>query len=222
VSAPTKRPWQLTDITEPLSVYRPVLALTILRQRAEHLEILAGVRTGAANITHPGVVSVPTQRVPQVIAESWLSELGRPLGPELAGQLGREVEYLLARKLGLADALELRQVRLSIHALSGWQGTSVIGEDQDGLITEDLTMFNACVEVVEGDGLVPPETASYRPLVWARSTDFLRMVETREVAALNADLDELLFCVYGLCLESTARTLRLVNGMNLGTLGPIH
>jgi hypothetical protein len=197
-------------VSQPLALFRPVLALTLVRRRADQFEILTGARTAAANRTHPGVVSVPTLRVPEVIAAGWLGELPRRGHAEFTAndELARELTNMLARKLGVADALELGRLRLRQLDLGAWQGTSVIGEDEHGLLTEDLTMFNACVEVLDGAELFPAETASYSPLVWARADDFLRMVDTREVAALNADLDELLFCVYGLCLESAARMLR--------------
>lgn len=123
-------------------------------------------------------------------------------------EVAREVANLLARKLGVADWLELGEIELRCRKLGAWQGTSVVGEDEDGgLVTEDLTMFNACVEVVRGGELFPPSTASYDPLLWARVDDFLRMVVTREVGLLRADLDELLFCAYGLCLQTTARLI---------------
>jgi hypothetical protein len=194
--------------TEPLSEYAPVLALTVLRKYETHSEILTGVRTEAANATHANVISVPTQRVPVLLAERWLAELDR--GAALADDLMREVEHLLARKLGLADALELGTVTLDIRAVGVWQGTSVIGEDEDGPVTEELTMFNACVEVTAGADLFPAETASYQPLVWAPTTDFLKMVQSREAGALNVGLDEIMVCVYGLCLESSVRTLDMM------------
>lgn len=108
----------------------------------------------------------------------------------------------------MADALELGQVSLRVLDMGAWQGTSVVGKDDDGPLTEDLTMVNACVEVVEGAEAFPPGTASYRPLVWAAVADFLDMVETKEVGRLKADLDELMFCAYGLCLETAARIIR--------------
>ncbi len=199
MSAPTRRPWRLHPITEPLDWYRPVLAASLLRKRDGDWEILTGVRTPAANRTHPDVVSVPTLRVPDVVARSW------PDGDD--GSVMREVTNLLARKLGVADALELGLISLAQRHFGGWQGTSVIGEDDAGLITEDLTMFNACVEVLSGSDLFPPRTASYDPLMWARLPDFLRMVRTREVAHLGVDLDPIQFCAYGLCLTSAELAL---------------
>lgn len=195
------QPWRLEEVKNSLSMYRPVLALTVLRHHSNGVEILAGARTEEANPTHPGVVSVPTQRVPEVIAANWLSGLDASTGLE------RETEYLLARKLGVADALELEKIRYKIHDLGAWQGTSIIGENQRGPVTEDLTMFNACVEIVEGSELFPTETASYKPLLWVPVSRFLTMVAARDVAALGID-NLLLFCAYGLCLESSARILK--------------
>jgi hypothetical protein len=183
--------------------------VTLLRRHGINWEILTGVRTEAANKTHPGVVSVPTLRIPNEVAMNWLERLREPDETTLhaEGVTLREVRNVLARKLGVADALELGLIRLKQLDLAVWQGTSVIGESQGGLVTEDLTMFNACVEVVAGSDLFPKETVSYNPLIWARVHDFLRMVHTREVAHLNAGLDPLQFCVYGLCLSTTERIL---------------
>jgi hypothetical protein len=203
VSAPTMQPWRLADVSQPLVTFAPVLALTLVRRRDTGFEVLTAIRTAAANRTHPGVVSVPTCRVPAVIAREWLDGLGSSVPVSVA----REVENLLARKLGVADALELGDLELAVHELHAWQGTSVIGEDEDGLRTEDLTMFNACVEVTRGSELVPEETASYHPIRWARPDNFLRMVRTKAVGALEVGFDELMFCAYGLCLETTARVL---------------
>ena len=199
MSAPTRQPWRLNPITEPLTWYQPVLAASLLRRRDGDWEILTGVRNPAANRTHPDVVSVPTLRVPEVVARHW------PDGDD--GSVMREVTNLLARKLGVADALELGLISLASRHFGGWQGTSVIGEDDAGLITEDLTMFNACVEVVSGADLFPARTAAYDPLLWARLPDFLRMVRTREVAHLGVDLDPIQFCAYGLCLTTAERAL---------------
>lgn len=206
MSAPTQRPWQLHEVSQPLVSYRPVLALSLLRKRSQRWEVLTGVRTEEANKTHPGVVSVPTMRLPGIVAQDWIDRMDDP-GFRTDGTALREVANMLARKLGVADLLELGLVQLRQLDLRAWQGTSLIGEDDAGPISEDLTMFNACVEVVTGSALFPRETASYSPLLWAGVDDFLRMVRTREVSMLNVGLDELSFCAYGLCLTSAARIL---------------
>jgi hypothetical protein len=207
VSAPVRQPWRLHPFSQPLSRYLPVLAVTLLRERDFAWEILAGVRTEVANKTHPDVVSVPTLRISSAVAREWTDGLSGPDGDAFrsGGAALREVANLLARKLGAADVLELGQIRLEPLDLDVWQGTSVIGEDENGPITEDLTMFNACVEVSAGADLCPGETASYKPLLWARLDDFLQMVRTRDVGQLNAGLNPLQFCAYGLCLTSTER-----------------
>jgi hypothetical protein len=203
VSAPTQ-PWVLGSVTASLSDYPPVLALTLVRRAARgRYEVLAGVRTPAANRTHPNVVSVPTLRVPGPVAQQWLADAGRD-------DVTREVVNLMARKLGVADGLELDRIAIRCHRLDAWQGTSVNGEDENGPVTEDITMFNACVEVVAGADRFPERTASYDPLVWAPVDAFLRMVRTRQVSLLSPDLDELMYCAYGLCLQTTERMLAAV------------
>lgn len=204
MSAPTQ-PWVLSSVTASLAEYPPVLALTLVRHDGQgHYDVLAGVRTPDANSTHPNVVSVPTLRIPAAIAKEWLADEGQ-------GDVTREVVNLLARKLGVADWLELNQIRILCHHFDVWQGTSVNGENEDGLVTENITMFNACIEVVTGSELFPERTASYDPLLWAPIADFLRMVRTREVGLLRSDLDELMYCAYGLCLQTTERILDTVS-----------
>jgi hypothetical protein len=209
VSAPARQPWRLNPVSEPLSRYRPVLAVTVLRRQDAGWEILAGVRTEGANATHSNVVSVPTLRVPNVVATSWIERLDDPDDTTFhaEGAALREVTNVLARKLGMADALELGRIRLEQLDLGVWQGTSVIGENEHGIVTEDLTMFNACVAILAGAELFPTHTASYNPLVWAPIPAFLRMVRTREVAHLGVGLDPIQFCAHGLCLVSTERML---------------
>lgn len=70
-------------------------------------------------------------------------------------------------------------------------------------------IFNACVEIVEGAELFPAQTASYKPLLWVPVSRFLTMVAARDVAVLGID-NLLLFCAYGLCLESSARVLKRI------------
>ena len=214
MSAPTK-PWVLTSPDAPLTDFKPAIALTLVRQPSpRRYEILCGVRTPAANRTHADVVSVPTLRIPRPVAQRWLDLRARTGGiadGETEGEVLREVTNLLARKLGVADALELGRITLRHHGIDGWKGTSVNGEFADGTLdTENITMFNACVEVVDGGDLFPERTAAYNPLIWTPVTTFCEMVRTREVGLIRSDLDEMMYCVYGLCLETTTRILEQV------------
>jgi hypothetical protein len=208
-------PWVLTSPDAPLTDFKPAIALTLVRQPSPgNYEILCGVRTPEANRTHPEVLSVPTMRIPRPVAQRWLEvrsgEIADEYG-ETEGEVLREVTNLLARKLGVADALELGRITLRHHAIDGWKGTSVNGEHEDGsLDTENITMFNACVEVVDGGDFFPERTAAYDPLVWTPVSTFCEMVRTREVGLVRSDLDAMMYCVYGLCLQTSTKILEQV------------
>lgn len=160
----------LPGIDRPLANYPPVLALTLLTQPGpREREILVGVRTPAANRTHQDVASVPTSRVPLVLAEAWIDQLRRGRLDEAAARsdLRSEVANIFSSKLGLADPLELGLVRFTVQRLAAAQGISVIGEDDAGaMLTETLTMLNAHVVLDAGRDHIPDATASYNPLVW--------------------------------------------------------
>jgi len=198
-------------IERPLEDFSPVLALTLLSENwPAPREILVGVRNPAANKTHQGVASVPTRRVPLVLAEAWIEALrrGRPHKAAARLDLRCEVANIFSMKLGLADPLELGLVRFTVVRLEGTQGISVIGEDEDGTaLTENLTMFNACVVLEEGRDHIPKATASYDPLVWGTVDNFLAMTATYDAGRLDAGLEDAFACAYGLCLQTSARML---------------
>jgi len=189
----------------PMEHYAPVIAVTVLRDGADGTEVLTVVRRPETNATHPDVLSVPTMRVPVGLADHWPSAASDATG--IAG-LAFCVEALLSRKLGLADVLELGEVRYRLGRLGAWQGTSFIGVDGERDITEDLTMFNVAVYLTRGGHHVPAGTASLAPITWTREETFHAIVETGDVALLDADLDAVLVCVRGLCVETSRRLLQ--------------
>lgn len=201
----------LPGIDRPLEDFAPVLALTLLSENGSAArEILVGVRTPAANKTHQDVASVPTRRVPLLVAQAWMDQLSHGQLDKAAARLDLrfEVANILGMKLGLADPLELGRVQFTVVQLEGTQGISVIGEDEDGtVLTENLTMFNACVVLDGGRDNVPRATASYEPLVWGTVGNFLAMTATCEAGRLDPGLEGIFVCAYGLCLQTSARML---------------
>jgi hypothetical protein len=206
----------LPGLYRPLGKYAPVLALTVLRYSKSRPEILVGVRDPMANETHQNVASVPTRRIQHAVAREWLRRLRTHRAASLSGRtdLRDEVANIFSRKLGLSDAQERGHVDFDVESVTAFQGVSVIGERPDGgPVTENLTMFNALVVLRKGDDKVPPETASYNPLVWADMDDFVAMTRTRDVGRLNAGLERWFFCAYGLCLQTSTQVLmRLPEG----------
>jgi hypothetical protein len=148
--------------------------------------------------------------VPLVLAKAWIEHLrlGRPDEAAARLDLRSEVAYIFSMKLGLADPLELGLIRFTALRLEGAQGISVIGEDENGgMLTEKLTMFNACVVLEKGRDNVPEATASYVPLVWGTVNNFLAMTATYDAGRLDAGLEGTFVCAYGLCLQTSARML---------------
>ena len=206
--------WKLTPgVEKPLSEHRPVLAITCLR-RSQHSrsswEILVGARTPEANRTHPDVVSVPTMRVSVEHAATWW----KPGDPHIqkvdnsANSIVIDVNRMFTQKLGLADQVELGQLKYQMKALGVWQGISYIGNGDDDVqgsrpLSEALTMFNAALVMEAGAELVPPATVSYRPLAWVSADAFRSAVDTRDVRYLGPEFDSFRLCIHGLCIEST-------------------
>jgi hypothetical protein len=197
----------LPGLHRPLAEYPPVLALTILRESANGLQILVGVRDPWTNRTHPDVASVPTRRVPELLAREWQRMIRRGDDPSDAYPgLYSEIVGLLGLKLGLADPSERGEITFRTGSVGASQGISVIGERDDAQETENLTMFNANVLLEMGSDKIPRRTASYSSLVWAELDAFTRMVELRDVGQLGVGLDAFV-CAYGLCLQTSRSIL---------------
>lgn len=204
----------LAGLHRPLALYKPVLALTVLRHAASHPEIVVGVRDPGCNRFHQNVASVPTRRIQPAVAKNWLWYLRtqRNVSATRRPDVRDEVANIFSRKLGLADHQELGEIRFTVESLSAAQGISVIGEDEDGRPrTEKLTMFNAVVWLEKGDEHLPAKTASYKPLVWADVDNFIAMSQTRDTGRLEKGLEESHFCAYGLCLQTSVRALSMLD-----------
>lgn len=187
-------------IRNGLDTYLPVIALTLLTRESPP-RVLAGVRTTHGNSTHQEVVSVPTMRVPTELARLW-PEDALCARADVPG-LQYTIDALLARKLGLAPAMERGSIQAIPRRIVAWQGTSLIDFRDGADVTEDLTMFNILVEL-DGHHELPDLTDSYEPIIWSPVDRFRAMVETRSPAALNEGLDSLELCVRGLCIETTS------------------
>lgn len=206
-----------------------VLALTIVRAtNPDPLhgsdEVLFCVRNRDVNLTHPNVVSVPTQRIPDAIGRE-LEAMGSPQGTSGDTQLlssarhsnsdadGHNpliyiVESIFARKMGMADSLESDQLVFTAQ-LAGFhhghaQYEKGTGENPDIDDDEELRMINVEVRIDEGADLFRPSTVSYDYILWASEAKFRKMWEDNDTTliGLPEHLD-IWVCAHGLCIAST-------------------
>lgn len=242
-----KRSADIHDVFLGDNDWQPILSLSIFREGDNGLEILTGLRREDTHATHPGVVSTPTKRMPSSIAKILFSEklhnvsgsspfnLGviDPTHPEVVARFSPNTETvpdsssmlpflaadLMARKLGLADALErsngdnpLGKVSL-MNIIAGFSNATVDPVTEENLF-EPLIVFGAATLLDRPDE-VPVETASYRNLTWVNADNFVKGVEQKDAPLLIEGLtvdDEISVCVRGLCL-ATSRSNLIVPGV---------
>ncbi len=206
-----------------------VLALTILNTDASIAEgaskgdkVLVCVRNREVNKTHPDVVSVPTQRIPTVLAEQILHE-SQKVGNQGDTMLfnceevsntkenGHNeilflVESLLSKKLGIADPLEGGAIKFSATLYGNQTGVANYPNLDD---SEHLRMLNIVVHVHEGADLFPENTKSYDLVKWVPVDGFLKMwfrgKDPKDIGLTGKQA--LGVCVDGLCISSSADIL---------------
>lgn len=203
-----------------------VIALTLLDSASAETKITLEtkvwvcVRNRDVNRTHPDIVSVPTQRIPQALAEDLtdLERLHRD-GEFGATQLFVEnlrsneecnghdatiyaVESLLSRKLGISSELERKQVIFSASLRGIQQDFAVYRELGE---QEELRMLNLVVWISHGADLFRKNTASYSSGRWISLSDYFEMWRTRDVTRAGVSTQDALrgVCVDGLCISST-------------------
>jgi hypothetical protein len=180
-------------------------------------QTLLGVRRSTAvSRRHPGVLSTPTMRVPlsvfagqtDVRPDSGITLLPEtprtPIGAENSLQYPASflIEGLLARKLGVGDALAQGSV-------SGWTQLRAVSVDDvhDPLGTERVErtlMLTYAVHLEKGAEEFPPSTASYSQIIWA-STDLIsRALAARDALLIDDTLNPFEVCIDGLCVRSAA------------------
>lgn len=198
-----------------------VLALTLLEGDGpitRDTRIRICVRSASVNRTHPDTVSVPTQRIPAVLAEDMLgaestkyrlgnTQLFSRDSVSSESQDGHDpviyaVEALLSAKLGVSSALE--NGRLAFNAsLAGLEDGAAIYPELES--KEELRMLNLLVRVVRGSESFPAHTASYSTSRWVSVARFIEMWEGKDVTKVGVSARDALrgVCVHGLCISST-------------------
>lgn len=212
-----------------------VLALTIVRsghagisKKSPEDEVLYCVRDPSVNLTHPDVVSVPTQRIPESLGDE-LSAMGKANGTFGETQLlssetasNRDdkghnpmiyaVESLLAGKMGMANHLESNRLTFTAQLAGRRQGRArypkKTGENPDINDDEELRMINLLVRIDKGADLFPDKTLSYYTQAWATKSDFMKVWDDKDATLIGLTV---YVCIDGLCIASTYDVLSAIN-----------
>lgn len=216
----------------------PVLSLTVLDSRTltkgivqPDTKVLVVARSAEANKTHPHVVSVPTQRIPQAVNDAIVSA-ARKVGddptsgvayfrdPGVDSRLHNDhhplvsaIESVMSRKLGLADALEREELSFRAALRTKVNGTALYDNLSDSAdVYERVSMLNAIVEVREDRAVLPMRTSSYSVMAWTSIESFLEGVDRGDSTAIGPAFDPLTFCVHGVCLQAAQASLEHLIG----------
>jgi hypothetical protein len=204
----------------------PVMALTLINCGdcpPNAGELLVVARRPETNVSHPNVICVPTQRFPVPVAQTLVSGASAKRVGEVFHFAARTVSNLvahdddpliyavdaiLARKMGVADALERRTIRYQAKLGSLAIGLSEVSITfGDGVVANTVSMLNVAVRVVEGADLFPRESSSYSRIFWVGVKTFLEAAKSRIVTTLCNDLSVFDFCIHGLCVATTCEIL---------------
>jgi len=212
--------------TAPARGFSPVLSLTVLDASTmpggrvcHESRMLVVVRRPECNPTHPNVVSVPTQRVPAALFGDLVAY--GAASPATGGDGGSDsnlhsghdsliyaTEALLARKLGIGDALERSELSFSAALTSRVPGHAVYDDGEAPGTSEPIDMLNVVVKIAPGDIELPAESASYSYILWATVQSFLDALEQRDPSTIDPRLDPLKLCLHGLCLSAAETSLK--------------
>lgn len=203
-----------------------VLALTILDKATLGLngevvpttKLLICIRDPKTNDTHPDVVSVPTMRIPPVIAKKLdtlrynqeyikcrTDNTGNTGSPEFL--LQEEITSLLTKKLGTGAKGDLE-----FEARMAYLETGTVEHpnlDDYSRRVEDTRMYNAQI-LVNDPSTFPTKTTSYSKIWWVTADNFLKMMDGKDVTKVGVSAFDAIngICAQGLCLSSTEKNLR--------------
>lgn len=200
----------------------PVLSISIFDQAtsannlfSEDANIQVVVRDPQTNETHPNVISMPTNRIPEALFRAILesAELEDESGSTAfykAGEVDNvsqsahhpvvyAVDTILSRKLGVARDLELGTLRFRAALRACTIGKSVYPNSEFER-TEHIAMANIRVIVTHGAELFPLKSPSYSHISWVSVSRFLESV--RQKNPLVLDLDPIEYCIHGLCIST--------------------
>jgi hypothetical protein len=184
-------------------------------------QVLVGIRRPEHNERHPGVVSVPTLRIPQEVMYSLLRDVPDALttpsdlsGPQVCFGAPRATttleglltEAVLAKKLRMGDLLEAGLLSGScfVRCLLGGDVEDPTG--RDGRV-EPTLMVTIVAKLRHGADQLPTSSASYSALSWVAPEEFVMAWRTRDGQRLFPRANPLEVCIRGLCVQSAVRVL---------------
>lgn len=200
----------------------PVVAITAIdalslfnNNISSSSKILVVIRDPNTNINHPNVISTPTQRIPLALYNSILEQYNG--NKDLVSNVDLNthdpiiyvVESLFSKKLGVANALEKRKVTYTAKIGAVKFGRVYHKQNTESIpVLQYISMINILVFIHAGITCFPSSTSSYSKVMWKEVGKFLTMVENRNPMDLSLDLNPFEYCVHGICLASSAKTLR--------------
>jgi transcriptional regulator with XRE-family HTH domain len=202
--------------------HTPVVSLVIQHEDM----VLLGIR--AATITsgrHPNVLSSPTMRIPRSLMHAALEEIGVDIpalgeirllhGPRqvrfgcrdsMKDQIAYLAECLLARKLGVSDALVTG--RLNGRAVPRAIALDVVADEGTITLDEELTlMLSIQLYIESGLTQFPASTPSYSHLGWFAADRVQEAVALNDALILLPNSRPWEVCLHGLCVRSAAEIL---------------
>ncbi|WP_371660843.1 hypothetical protein [Streptomyces sp. NBC_00280] len=197
-----------------------VLSVVFLRREPEP-QILVAVRAQETNPRHPGVVSVPTMRIPLALAAEltggelpddggYLDLLGpcRTFGTAGAGTSieGLLVESILSKKITSGSMLESGEIQgtCSVRCVSKANVDDPTG--RDGAI-EPTLMVTVVAECEKGGKCLEGNSASYSQITWIDQQDLMTSWRRRDAQFLFPDANPFEICIRGLCVSSAVHVL---------------
>jgi hypothetical protein len=208
--------------------HRVFVVSALVRNAADPNDVLLGVRRPTStSARHPGVLSTLTMRVSEAMFAAAVNEafgaptpypavgevvcaqgagvdpLGEPNGFERTSTF--LAESLLARKVGLADALVSGALHGSVRPLG--LASDVVEDPKGGYDAELTTMLTYLVEFDRASVSIPERTSSYDPIAWVNAADLARAVATHDALVLLPEANPWEVCLHGLCMHSAVDLL---------------
>ena len=211
----------------------PVLALTVVdattlkdNEITSESKVLCVVRAPETNLTHPNVVSTPTQRIPAALYQGIVDSTARESNilnyssmtsvfclnkaPCSHDPILYAVEGILSKKLGVGEYLESKQIVLRARlGLIEFGRTFYPTNSGNETVPHYIVMINIMVFIYEGINFFPDKTTSYSHFFWVEVSRYFEMIKYKDPTQISQNLNPFKFCVKGMCISTTNTILRM-------------